>query len=231
MTAARKLPTYYIRLTVPPPLAWEAPTNISYKTTRNVRAKVYAEVADRSGRVQYAGFGESALTDEVTEGMGYTPEARAEVAVKNAILDLSQKMAAELKLEQVDGQVSAADKNEFVTSDPKGLLKVSADLTVLHEIGRLDRSDTVYAPIWTAHVIAIAASQARASGDLAVFSGAPGIQTGDLARLERIWRRNPRIGLSGLWIWNGSGPPQGGGSERDGRQYLRRREPREHLPP
>lgn len=198
VTAARKLPAYYVRLTVLAPLTWEAPTNVAYKTVRSVRARVYAEVIDRSGRVQYAGFGENDLNDEVTEGMGYTPEARAEVAIKNAMLDLTRKMESALKLERVDTQIASVEQTAFAAADPKGVLKVSSNLTILHGIGS-DAGQTLYLPSWTAHVTETSSGQARAVGDLAVFSGAPAIRSGDVARLETVGLpvAQTRLGLCG----------------------------------
>jgi hypothetical protein len=184
-TSTRRLPAYFIRLTVSAPHQFEAPTNIAYKTLRTTHVRVYAEVVDRFGRVQFAGDGEDTIKDEVTEGMGYTPAARAEVAVKNALTNLAASMAP-LELERVDAPVTALQKDQFSAADPKGILKVSTNLTVLHTFGQLEAGDPVRVPVWSAHVVDVGAGAAQADDDLPMFSGSPRIQAGDIARLERV---------------------------------------------
>lgn len=186
-TAARRLPQYFVRLTVARPITYETPTNIAYKTLRVAQARVYAEVVDRSGRVQFAGFGEDTVKNEVTAGMSYAPQAVAEIAVKNAVIDLVRKMSAQLRLEQADLPVTGVQGGGFTVADQSALLRPSTNLTVLRAIGAVDGIvGPVRAATWSSHVTELASGQATAAGDLPIYSGAPEIRTGDLARLDRL---------------------------------------------
>lgn len=186
-TASRRLPQYFVRLSVAQPISYETPTNIAYKTLRVARARVYAELVDQSGRVQFAGFGEDTIKDEVTAGMSYAPEARAEVVVKNAVVDLVRKMGAQLRLEQTDLPITSAQGGTFEVADMNAVLRLSANLTVLRSIGAVDAiAGPVRIATWTTHVTDLAGAEAKAVGDLPVFLGAPDIKTGDIARLDRV---------------------------------------------
>jgi len=186
-TASRRMPQYFVRLTIGRPITYQLPTNIAYKTVRVANAKVYAELVDGAGRVQLAASGEASIRDEVTEGMGYAPAARAEVAIKNAIVDLAQNMASHISLERADLSIGSVGQGIFSTNDPRGLLRADWNLTVLRDLGRTDGIDSsVMVPSWTAHVTTAAAGQTNAAVDLAVFTGAPAVRPGDLARFEHV---------------------------------------------
>ena len=91
-TARRDTPDYLVRLRIGEPLQYETKTNLSFKTTRVVAAEAYAELIDTNGRVLFAATGSDHQKTEVTKGLDLAPEARREIAIKNALLALAQQM-------------------------------------------------------------------------------------------------------------------------------------------
>lgn len=91
-TARRDTPDFLVRLRVGEPIQYEAKTNLSFKTTRVVAAEAYAELIDTNGRVLFAASGRDHQKTEVTKGLDLAPEARREIAIKNALLTLAQQM-------------------------------------------------------------------------------------------------------------------------------------------
>ncbi len=96
---ARELPQFFVRLSVIDALSYDRPTNLKYKTLRVTLALAYAELIDRAGRVLYAAHATERVEDEITSGMALDLRARKEVAVKNALLALAKRFAAEFKFE------------------------------------------------------------------------------------------------------------------------------------
>jgi hypothetical protein len=186
-TATRRLPLYFLRVTVAKPVTYEAPTNIAYKTVRIARARVSAELVDQDGRVQFAGSGEDMIRDEVTAGMGYDPQARQEVAVKNAIAIVTRKLSEQLRLEQADLRIAAVEGGVVRVADELGLLRPGANITVLRDIGPTPGGPgRTYAPTWSGRVAELDAAGAKATLDLPVFAGAPSVRAGDIVRVNRL---------------------------------------------
>ncbi|MFA9215620.1 MAG: hypothetical protein ACEQSK_00805 [Sphingomonadaceae bacterium] len=91
-TARRDTPDLIIRLRVGQPVQYETHTNLAFQTTRGVEVRAYAELIDTSGRVLFAAMGEDSQKTVVTRGLDLAPAARREIAVKNALLALAQKL-------------------------------------------------------------------------------------------------------------------------------------------
>ncbi|HVI31037.1 hypothetical protein [Phenylobacterium sp.] len=186
-TTGRRLPDYFVRLSVAPTITFVMPTNVAHKTVRVTQGRVLAEIVDRNGRVQYAGFGEDTLQDEITGGMGYDGAARAEVAVRNAILDLARKMGAQLKLDRADLRVQAASGGTVTIADPKGLLRVGAAFSIVRPAAPAPYAPGgVLAPIWSGQVTST--TEGSAGGELAlpVYAGAPAVRAGDVVRVATV---------------------------------------------
>ncbi|MCA0358276.1 MAG: hypothetical protein LCH78_15755 [Proteobacteria bacterium] len=180
----RSAPDLFVRISVLPPYAYELPTNLAYKTVRVTRSVVLAEVVDVQGRVQFAGLGQSTLRDEITEGMGYERQARFEVAIRNALLDLARGISTGLKPDRADLVVKESADKTFSVADPKGLLRAGMSVLVL-------RGGAELTPIWSATIHT--AGQGRADGTLTMpfYAGASTVRPGDLIRVTRLGRLSP----------------------------------------
>lgn len=119
-TLKRKVPDLIIRLRVDDPIQFETKTNLAFKTVRGFEANAFAEVIDNTGRVLFTAAGHDLQQIEVTRGLDLAPEARLEIAIKNALVTLAQEMGklAEGKFESVN-VVRAEKDSAFVATQGK----------------------------------------------------------------------------------------------------------------
>jgi hypothetical protein len=90
--ARRDAPDLIVRLRLGEPLVYEMPTNLSFRTVRHFHAHAFADVIDLTGRILFSVVGSDHQKIEVTNGLDMAPAARRDIAVKNALLDLAEKM-------------------------------------------------------------------------------------------------------------------------------------------
>ncbi len=190
--ARRQLPHYFARLRVPEPLVYERPTNLAYKTVRVTTSLAYADLVDGSGRVLFTAVGRDRIEEEITNGMALAPEARREVGVKNALLDLAKRFGATLRFERARLPVLSGG-DQVVVKDPQGLLMPGATLRAYRSIGAVrDVPVEVWVPTWDLLVVEVGADTATAVPGLGTFGGAPPIEAGQLVMLDGVPSAGPR---------------------------------------
>jgi hypothetical protein len=115
----RSTPKYLIRLRITDPIVFEKRTNVSYVSERGILASVFADFVDTSGRVMFSAIGKDQIKDEITGGFGVDVDARREVALKNALLDLAKNIGTQANMrrdmvtvKEVEGQDVYANGNE-----------------------------------------------------------------------------------------------------------------------
>ena len=179
----RELPNFYFRLSIPDPIEYEVPTNLSHKTRRVYEAIALAQLVERNGRVLYAGMGKSRIEDEITSNIGFNSAARREVVIKNALLDLATKFGAEMKFTEAEATVTSGGK-EIAIRDNLGILSKGASSRVYRSIGKVDGiANEVRVPIWEINVTDASDGIAKAIADLPVVEAAPEPATGDVVFL------------------------------------------------
>lgn len=182
----RELPNLFFRLKVPDPIEYEVPTNLSHKTKRIYEARAIAELVDRSGRILYAGIGRNRIEDEITSGIGFSPAARREVVIKNALIDLAMRFSTEMKFADAEVTVTNVGK-EITLKDPSGMLAKGANWRTYRNIGKIEGiSSDVRVPTWEISVSDVSADKAIAVLDLPVVEGAPEPATGDVVFLNGV---------------------------------------------
>lgn len=179
----RELPDFFIRLSVPESRSFEMPTTLKHKMLRSYRSIATAELVDRSGRVLYAGVGEDRIDDEVTSGMGFDGASRREVSVKNALLNLAEKIGAELKFDRLELPLQALAP--LTVKDGNGALLAGENLVVFRDIGKVDGvAGTVRLPIRGINVDQVSDGAAGAVLDaLPTYTALP-LQAGDVVLLD-----------------------------------------------
>jgi hypothetical protein len=185
---ARVLPNYFIRLTVTPPIAYAAPTNLSYVTRQTIAARAQAEVLNASGRIVFAASGENIIADDVTDGVGFDLGARTEIAEKNAVTDLAAQIAGAARFESFDLPIRSISGDSLTVEDAPGVLTVGSSPNALSDVGHIDGiQGSVLAPTWQAHIDQEQGDNAAASlVHPALFDGAPPMRAGDLLRVDRF---------------------------------------------
>ncbi len=181
----RELPSHFIRLHVQEPIVYEAPTNLAYKTRRVTQTIAYAEIVDQVGRVLFAARGRDRIEDEITDGQAIDVASRKEIGVKNALLDLSYRIASELRFESGALTVSTGGTS-FSLKDDRGLLTPSAPVRVYRSIGKVDDLGEVWVPAWDAEVTAIGEGVASLQASLPLIDGVPAPAEGDRVFVEGV---------------------------------------------
>ncbi len=91
--AERQPPRFLIRLRIPEPVFYETGTNLDFEKQRYYVSRAFADVIDNSGRVIFSAVGVDVLKDKIVRGIGPGTDERLEVVIKNALTDLSKKLA------------------------------------------------------------------------------------------------------------------------------------------
>lgn len=100
----RELPEFFIRVNVIPVIAYQQ--RIGKMTQQQIfHSEVFAEMIDRSGRVIYSAHATDEIKDVISEGMGFSLEARKEVVLKNALLKLGQQFQKGIQFTRSDLKV------------------------------------------------------------------------------------------------------------------------------
>ena len=112
----RELPEFFIRINVIPVIAYQQ--QIGKITQQQVfHSEVFAEMIDRSGRVIYSAHATDDIKDVISDGMGFSLEARKEVVLKNALLKLGQQFQKGIQFTRSDLKVSGSSGQNIVIDD------------------------------------------------------------------------------------------------------------------
>lgn len=103
-STGRRPPSLIVRLRIPDSIYFEAGTNLDFEKVRRYETRAFADVIDNSGRIIFSAVGTDVISDKIVRGIGPGVEERREVSMKNALTDLSKKLAkiGELKRDLAD---------------------------------------------------------------------------------------------------------------------------------
>jgi len=119
--AKRKPPTLFIRLRVAEPIVYETHTNLYYQTVRHYESLAFADIVDSNGRVNASAIGKDVISDNITNNIGPGIPERREVNIKNALIDLAEKLGnlSEPRREQVDVVPSTSADDAYIKTNGK----------------------------------------------------------------------------------------------------------------
>jgi hypothetical protein len=100
----RRPPSLIVRLRILDTVYYEAGTNLNFEKVRRYEARAFADVIDNTGRIIFSAMGTDVISDKIVRGIGPGFEERQEVGMKNALTDLSKKLAqiGELRRDRAD---------------------------------------------------------------------------------------------------------------------------------
>jgi hypothetical protein len=155
VTAQRAAPDYVVHLDVYAMPNSEVGTNVGGVRIQTFEAHAVASILDRSGRVVFAAIATDRIQDQVTGGIGFSAEQRQDTVTKNALLKLSQRIAAEFKPQNVRLPLVENSKGGSV-SDPSGVLSIGASGLVVRKAGRFPGiASDAWAPVGNYDVYAV----------------------------------------------------------------------------
>jgi hypothetical protein len=187
----RELPGLFLRLRVADPIEFEMPTSLAYKTRRVFESLVFGELVDGAGRIHFSGIGRNRVEDEVTAGISFNSAARREVVIKNALVDLANKFASDMKF--ADAQLTITDNGKtFTLKDKQAMLARGANWRVYRSIGKISGiKDEVRVPTWEFTVTDIDGETATATAEFPLVEGAPDPANGDVVFINGVMGKTP----------------------------------------
>lgn len=189
VSGKRALPDYFIRLVVPPARQYALPTNLTYKTQQSTQAWAFAELLSRDGRVLYAADVNQRIDDTVTDNSGFNLADRREVALKNALNDLADRFAKEVRFKPLSLKVSASTADSFQIDDAGMDLQIGDTIRVYHGAGKPGGlTEEAMVPTWDATVVSRDGARVTASPILPVAGKPPRPDSGDVILLDSVAR-------------------------------------------
>lgn len=146
----RELPEFFIRINVIPVIAYQQ--RIGKMTQQQIfHSEVFAEMIDRSGRVIYSTHATDEIKDVISEGMGFSLEARKEVVLKNALLKLGQQFQKGIQFTRSDLKVSGSSGQSITIDDAGERLSRGMKVHVYHSDRAAGRN--ILIPTWEATIL------------------------------------------------------------------------------
>lgn len=163
----RELPEFFIRINVVPVIAYQQ--QIGKMTQQQVfHSEVFAEMIDHSGRVIYSAHATDDIKDVISEGMGFSLNARKEVVLKNALLKLGQKFQKGIQFTRSDLKVSGSSGQGITIDDAGERLTTGMKVHVYHQDKAAGRN--ILIPTWEATVLERQGAKVKAQLDFPVSS-------------------------------------------------------------
>jgi hypothetical protein len=146
----RELPEFFIRVNVIPVIVYQQ--RIGKMTQQQIfHSEVFAEMIDRSGRVIYSAHATDEIKDVISEGMGFSLEARKEVVLKNALLKLGQQFQKGIQFTRSDLKVSGSSGQSITIDDAGERLSRGMKVHVYHSDRAAGRN--ILIPTWEATIL------------------------------------------------------------------------------
>ncbi len=163
----RELPEFFIRVNVIPVIAYQQ--RIGKMTQQQIfHSEVFAEMIDRSGRVIYSAHATDEIKDVISEGMGFSLEARKEVVLKNALLKLGQQFQKGIQFTRSDLKVSGSSGQSITIDDAGERLSRGMKVHVYHSDRAAGRN--ILIPTWEATILERQGKKVTAQLDFPVSS-------------------------------------------------------------
>lgn len=163
----RELPEFFIRINVAPVIAYQQ--QIGKMTQQQIfHSEVFAEMIDRSGRVIYSAHATDDIKDVISEGMGFSLEARKEVVLKNALLKLGQQFQKGIQFTRSDLKVSSSSGHNITIDDAGERLSTGMKVHVYRSDKAAGRN--ILIPTWEATVLERQGAKVTAQLDFPVNS-------------------------------------------------------------
>ena len=185
-TQQRAVPDYLIKFSAATPRVY----TISEKGKFGINVYeqyVVGELLDKQGRIIYSAFGFDSIQDKNVGGMVFGKEARLEVLLKNAVLNLAEQFAKSIKFSHFVMQVKRVDGNSVEVEDKSRELRIGQGVTLYRTIGRVDGiSSNVVIPIWQASVVEADKGRVKLDLILPMVEGKVGASRDDIVIVDSV---------------------------------------------
>ncbi|WP_374471693.1 hypothetical protein [Phenylobacterium sp.] len=161
MQDRRRLPDYFVRVSVAALEPVEIATNIQGTRRRVFGARAFVEVVDHNGRVIYATQAADRIVDDVVDDMALSREQRRDTAVKNALTRAATQLSAGFRPARLRLDVRPAG-DEVEIDDPGGALGVGVNAVLLRRSGGVAGvQGQVWTPVGEVEVTSVSGTSVR----------------------------------------------------------------------
>lgn len=185
-TEQREMPDYLIKFTASAPRAYTI--SEKGKFSLNIYEQyVLGELLDKQGRIIFSAVGSNRIEDKNVAGMVFGKEARQEVVLKNAVVNLAEQFAKSIKLSHFIFPVTHVDGKSIEIEDKSRELRTGQEITLYRNIGKVSGvSSDITIPLWQANVVEAQNGKVKLELLLPLAGKGVGISTDDVVLLDSM---------------------------------------------
>ncbi len=185
-TEQREMPDYLIKFSASAPRSYTM--SEKGKFALNVYEQyVLGELLDKQGRIIFSAVGSNRIEDKNVGGMVFGKEARLEVVLKNAVVNLAEQFAKAIKFSHFVLPVKNVDGKSIEINDTSRELRIGQEVTLYRNIGKVSGvSSDVTIPLWQANVVDVQNGNARLELLMPHVDKGVGITTDDMVLVDSM---------------------------------------------
>lgn len=185
-TEQREMPDYLIKFSATTPRHYTM--SEKGKFSLNIYEQyVLGELLDKQGRIIFSAVGSNRIEDKNVAGMVFGKEARLEVVLKNAVVNLAEKFAKSIKLSHFVLPVKEVNGKSIEITDTSKELRIGQEVTLYRNIGKVSGvASDVTIPIWQANVVDVQNGKVTLELLLPLAAKGVGVTTDDVVMVDAM---------------------------------------------
>lgn len=148
ITNQRSVPDYLLKFSYSPPRVYDVVQKgkFGYKIYEQY---ILGELIDKQGRIIYSSIGSNRIEDKDVEGIVFSKDARLEILLKNATVQLAEQFSKSIKFSSSTLPVTSTTDNMIEIKDVTHLLRPSQNVLLYKNIGEVKGVvGEVLVPVW-----------------------------------------------------------------------------------
>jgi hypothetical protein len=185
-TEQREMPDYLIKFSASAPRLYTI--SEKGKFALNVYEQyVLGELLDKQGRIIFSAVGSNRIEDKNVGGMVFDKNARLEVVLKNAVVNLAEQFTKSIKYSHFVLPVKNVDGKFVEINDTSRTLRIGQEVTLYRSVGKVSGVSTdVTIPLWQANVVEVQNGNARLELLMPLVDKGVGIATDDMVLIDSM---------------------------------------------
>jgi hypothetical protein len=199
ITNQRALPDYLIKFTASPLRYYQVREKGKFGF-HIYEQYLLGELLDKQGRIVYSAVGSNRIEDEDVGGMVFDQQARREIVLKNAVLNLAEQFSASIRFAHAVLRIDKVKGEALYLNDDAAVLRPNQNVRVFRNLGAVDGvPGDVLVPIWDATVVDVQQGRVEANAEFPLLDELKGVQIGadDVVIVDAITAgKNPAASTS-----------------------------------
>ena len=161
ITNQRVMPDYMIKFSYSDPRVYDVVQNGKFGF-RIYEQYILGELLDKQGRIIYSSIGHNHIEDKVVEGIVFDRDARLEILLKNATVQLAGSFSKSIRFASLTLPVIDTKEHIIDVQDSTKVLRQNQNVVFYKNIGKVDGViGEVQVPIWEGIVLEATDGKAR----------------------------------------------------------------------